>query len=298
MSILVVAAACAENVPAGTGDTQDRLKVVTTIYPLEYFAQRIGSDAVLVVNILPQGAEPHSFEPAAGALRQLAASDVVVANGLGLEPWLEGAIRAMDGSDRVVVRALDESEVTGATDSGEALDPHAWLDPVLAMAMVRNIRDALATADPDRAGTYAANAGTLLEEMAALHQGYVDGLADCRHRTFVTAHAAFGYLAKRYGLEQLAVSGLSPEAVPSPAGLARLADTVQALGLAHVLVEPVTNPSLAETLAREVGLEILTLDPLSSLSDDQDAAGKEYPALMEKNLQVLRTALACERADD
>ena len=294
MSILMIAAACAESVPADTAGVQDRLQVVTTIYPLEYFVQRVGGDAVIVINMLPRGAEPHGFEPAAGALRQLAAADVVVANGLGLEPWLEDAIQAVDGADRVVVRALDESEAGGAMDSGEALDPHAWLDPVLAIALVRNIRDALAMADPDHAGTYADNAVTLLEELAALHQRYVGGLADCRQRTFVTAHAAFGYLAKRYDLEQLAISGLSPEAVSTPAGLAGLADTVRALGLTHVLVEPLTDPSLTETLAREVGLEVLTLDPLSNLSDDQDAEGKDYPSLMEENLQALRTALTCE----
>ena len=272
------------------------VQVATTLYPLEYFAQRVGGELVQVVNLIAPGVEAHDFEPTPGDIRRLKNADVIIYNGAGFEPWMDRAIEAIDGEGRAVVeasRGLADLAPNGADRGDGAPDPHVWLDPPKAVEQVKLIRDALSQMDPDHAGAYVENAASLIEQLELLYQRYRTGLSHCRLRAFVTSHAAFGHLAQRYGLRQVSVSGVSPEVEPSPRDLARLTDTVRDLGIEYVMAEAVVDPRLSETLAREVGADLLTLHPLESLSGDDQRRGETYFSIMEANLDSLRTALEC-----
>ena len=289
VSIGIISVAC------NNGSSDDtKTSVITTIYPLEYFAQRIGGEEVSVVNLLKHGIESHSFEPMPEDIRRLDAADVIIYNGSGFEPWMGRALSAIGNSSgpRLIVEA--SHEWVQENDTAD-IDPHVWLDPLKAMDQVKLIRDALSSANPNGAAEHATNAQNLLTELSSLHQNFIVELADCALDSFVTPHAAFGHLAERYGLEQIPISGLSPEAEPGPTDLARIADTSRELGVSYVMVEPIISTSYAETLAREINAQLLPLHPLESLTLDESKRGDDYFSIMEANLSNLSMALECKK---
>ena len=380
LGALIFTAACGES-----DDASDRLQVVATIYPLGYFAERVGGDRAEVSVLVGSGIEAHGFEPTPSDLLALGDADVIVMNGLGLELWMDGAIDALgDDLTAIVVEAADPTramegevhmhgEAEGAhdeegdhghedgehhdedgehhdedegehhdedgehhdEDEGEhhdeegehhdedeghhdedgehhdedgehhdenghhegeesALDPHMWLSPTLAALQVERIRDAFVSADASNADGYRQRADELIAELNALEQEFADGLDACKHDHFVTSHAAYGYLAAQYGLEQISVAGLSADVVPSPQRLASVTDRVTELQLGHVLVEPVLSDRLAQTVARETGVELLSIHAIASVTDNELEAHGDYFGLMRDNLANLRIALECE----
>jgi zinc transport system substrate-binding protein len=296
---MVVAACGATSGPLG----DDRLAVVTTIYPLEYMTSRIGGDDTEVSVLIGAGVEAHTFEPAPSDVQRLSEARLVVANGLDLEPWLARIVDGMgEESKPVVVEAADIEGFERLEGSDEhedeeghthETDPHVWLDPVLAQKQAERIRDALSEVDPDNAESYADRAQELIDDLAGIHQEYVDGLVGCAHDHFVTTHAAYGHLAKRYGLEQISIAGISAEAEPTPRDLADLTERVESLGLKHVLVEPGIGARLAETVAAEAGLELLPVHQMESVTEQEMADHGDYLGLMRDNLKSLKAALEC-----
>jgi zinc transport system substrate-binding protein len=286
-SIVIISVACNTESSDDTGTS-----VVTTLYPLEYFAQRIGGDKVSVTNLLKPGADSHSFEPTPDDIRKLDAADVIIYNGSGLEPWVGRALSAMgsDSKQRLIIETI--AEWTHENDDVE-IDPHIWLDPLKAIEQVKLIRDSLISTNPEGAATYTANAANLLTELLSLHQAYSNGLVKCTNNQFVASHAAFGHLAERYGIEQIPISGLSPEAEPGPADLARIADAALEMGVNYVMVEPIISAAYAETLAKEINAQLLPLHPLESLTSEESESGEDYFSIMKANLVNLRLALEC-----
>ena len=294
LGLTALTAACAdkENPAASTTDVQSqadsgKMRVVTTLYPLEYFISRIGGDSVEIINPVPPGVEAHDFEPRPDDIRKLNSADLIVYNGSGFEPWIDRALESIDGSERI---AIETSRGLADLASG---DPHIWLDPLKAIEQVNLVRDGMSRADSDRADFYAENAGVLIAELEELHARFQSALAECRLSEFVTSHDAFGYLARRYDLKQVAIAGLSPEAEPLPRDFARLADRIEELEVKYVLVEVIASPRLAEALAREVGAKTLILHPLESLTADESGRGETYFSIMNANLNSLRAALEC-----
>ncbi|MCY3749115.1 MAG: zinc ABC transporter substrate-binding protein [Chloroflexi bacterium] len=403
-SIAMILLALAAFVACGEDADDEGLSVVASIYPLGYFTERIGGEQVAVTVLVKPGVEAHGFEPTASDLRTIGAADLVVMNGLELEPWLERALEALEDSDtRVVLEAADQSlaieglphddhghgeheegehhegegeeheheegehkegegeeheheegehkegegegheheegehkegegegheheegehkegegegheheegehhEEEGEEHEhegdahedeghhhGEELDPHMWLDPVLAVVQVERIRDALINADADNADVFRENAAALISELNALHAEFSQALANCRHDHFVTSHAAYGYLAARYAVEQIPIAGLSLEAEPSPQRLAEITDQVIDLGLGYVLVEPVVAGTLEETIQRETGIELIPIHAIESVTQAELDAHDDYFGLMRDNLASLKLALEC-----
>ena len=285
-----------------TQETYDgvHVTVVATIYPLYHFTKVVGGEAVDVQSAVTSSAEAHSFKPTPGVIRLLADADLVVANGLDLEPWLDRALDALgDDRPRLVVEASDpavarEGEAHDNEEhTGQLIDPHVWLDPVLAMGQAERIRDALMTVDPSGAAGYEARAVAFIRQLGDLNEAFESRLSDCRHRYFVTTHAAYGYLAERFGLEQIAIAGLSPDAEPSARDLASLTEQVSSLDIRYVLVEPSLSSRLAETVASESGLTSLPIHQLGSVTDEELAQHEDYLGLMRDNLESLATALEC-----
>ena len=315
--VLMVTAAC-----GASEDADGRLSVVASIYPLGFFAEQVGGDLAAVSVLVGPGVEAHGFEPTASDLRTIGAADLVVMNGLELEPWLERALEALDeNAEQVVVEAADESQAVeglahdhGGEEEGRAegehrgeegeeheegelqveeLDPHMWLDPVLAITQVERIRDALIEVDADNADVYRANAAAIIDELNKLHAEFTEGLANCKQDHFVTSHAAHAYLAARYGAEQIPITGLSPEAEPSPRQLAEITDRVAELGLGYVLVEPVLSGGLEQTVASEAGIELIPFHAIGSVTEAELKAHGDYFGLMRNNLASLKLALEC-----
>jgi zinc transport system substrate-binding protein len=263
------------------GETGTR--VVAAFYPLAYAAEQAGGSSVSVRNLTPAGAEPHDLELTAGDVKAVRDADLVVYLGGGFMPALE---RAVAGRDRPSLDLLEGIRLaSGGNEDVPPRDLHVWLDPVLYAGMARAVAAALG----DEPGGDA-----LARRLAALDADFRQGLAACRRRQIVTSHDAFGYLARRYGLEQIALQGLSPEAEPSARGIEELVRQVRAAGATTVFFETLVSPELAETVAREAGAGTAVLNPLEGLTDDEAAAGADYFSVMRENLVALRNALDCE----
>jgi zinc transport system substrate-binding protein len=262
----------------GTGSGGGRKLVVAAFYPLAFAAEQVGGPPVDVRNLTPAGAEPHDRELTTGNVRDVDRADLVLYLGDGFMPSLETAVERRRGP------SLDL--LPGAQKTGGALgrDPHVWLDPARYAEIARRIGVALGNAPA---------AARFAQRLDGLDAEYRRGLAQCRRRQVVTSHAAFGYLARRYGLEQVPLQGLSPEAEPSARDIAHLVDLVRQSGATTVFSETLISPKLAQTVAREAGVETALLDPLEGLSESAARDGADYFTVMRANLAALRKALGC-----
>lgn len=297
----VLAVACLSSLAwgCGGGNGSDgaadagKVKVVAGFYPLAEAAGRVGGERVVVTNLTPTGAEPHDLELRASDIDRIEAASVVLYLGRGFQPGIEKAVDRAGGL-AVDLLAPDLGLMQGAPGDAELdADPHVWLDPALLGRMAERVKAALVEADPAGRATYDANAAAYTAEIADLDAAYRQGLADCERRVIVTSHAAFGYLARRYGLTQDAITGLSPESEPDPERLSDLAAKVRADGVTTIFYETLVSPKVAETLARETGAKTAVLDPIEGLSEEQRANGESYTTVMGRNLSALRTALGC-----
>lgn len=277
---LIVLPGCGDGSTASAGQSE-RPDIVTAFYPLQFVASRVGGDRVAVGNLTEPGAEPHDLELTPKQVGELGEADLVVYIE-GFQPAVDEGVEqnAADG------KALEVSSVV--PKQGE--DPHIWLDPTKLATVATAVGDRLARIDPGDADTYRADAERLAAELAALDGEYRSGLANCRYQTFVTSHEAFGYLARRYGLEQVPIAGLSPEAEPSPQQVAAVQKLVRAEGITTAFFETLVSPKLAETIARDTGADTAVLDPIEGIENGSSA---DYFSVMRANLEALRKALSC-----
>lgn len=293
---------------SGAGPTaapSGALTVSTSFYPIQYLAQAIGGEHVAVTSVTPTNVEPHDFELSPKDVTALSASSLVLYVS-GFQPSLDDALAQVSGPavvdlagsvDLVHHDGVEEEHEEGATeaahdhdhDPAAALDPHFWLDPVRMQAAAKAVEAALAQADPAHADDYAANLDTLNATLTDLNTSYSTGLGHCERTTFVTSHAAFGYLADRYGLTQASISGVDPESEPSPAELAEVKKIVESTGTTTIFTEELVSPETAQAVAAETGAQTRVLSPIESAPEDGDYAGT-----MRTNLEELRTALSCQ----
>jgi len=201
-------------------------------------------------------------------------------------------VDAIAAIEEIVEHGDVESDHGGHAHSFE-YDPHVWLDPVLAKQQVVVIRNVLVDADPANAAHYEENTRSYVAELDALDAKIKSELSDCRKDTIVPFHNAFGYVAKRYGFNVFALSGISPESEASAADLKNLVDFVKEHDIKVVFSEDLIDPRLAEVLAQEAGAQVLILSPLEGLSNEEISAGKTYLTKMEENISNLKVALEC-----
>ena len=251
----------------------ERTEVVASFYPLALAAERTAPDAD-VENLTPPGVEPHDLELAPRDVARVRSADVVLYLGRGFQPAIEAAAEGADGT------ALDLLAELGI----EGDDVHVWLDPVGYGDVVRRVAREL-TGDER-------SAGLMLHRLDELDGIYQLGLERCERREIVVSHAAYGFLAEAYGLEEIPIAR-SPGAEATPRDLERIAQLIREHGITTVFVEPLAPPEEAETLARETGAEVAVLDPLEGLTEEQVADGDDYFSVMLANLDALRAALEC-----
>jgi zinc transport system substrate-binding protein len=277
LTLIGLAACGAGSGPAGADGKVD---VVAGFYPLQFAAERIGGDRVAVTNLVQPGAEPHDLELKPSQIIKIAGADLVVYLN-GLQPELDKAV-GQNNRDK----ALDVTKVTPLEDN----DPHVWLDPVRFATITDAVGARLGEVDPEHAADYTSRAKVLREELTKLDDEFAAGLRTCQRHEIVTSHAAFGYLAKRYGLEQIALTGLSPETEPTPLHVAEVARRAREVHATTIFFETLVSPRVAEALATEVGAKTAVLDPIEGL----EAGSKEdYLSVMKANLMALRDALGC-----
>jgi zinc transport system substrate-binding protein len=267
---------------SGSGGASGDPRVVTTVYPISFVVDRVAGDRVDAADLVPGGAEPHDVELSPGQVRTLAEADLVFFVGGGFQPAVEDAVEEIEGE------AVDVLEAADARDEG-GVDPHVWLDPLRLARIAEAVTDRLVTEDPEGAGAYRANLDRLRRELFGLDNELARGLHGCELGEFVTAHRAFGYLAARYDLTEISLSGLDPEAEVSPTRLAEVARMARDLDLSVIFYEELVSPATAETLAAEVGARPEVLSPLESAPEDGD-----YFTVMRRNLDALEEALACD----
>jgi len=306
--VAALAGASLAGCSASSARGNDRLSVVTSFYPLEFAARAIGGTAVDVTDLTPPGVEPHDLELSSDQLDTILDADVALYLGGGFQPAVEAAMQQRS-SDQVsvdVLKALGSAvhaPGVGVAEGNETSDPHVWLDPVLMSRVVDVVVRALDQADPTGgihtpSGTpadlgYGHAAIGIHRALHDLDAQYRAGLANCRSRVIVTTHAAFGYLAARYGLTQVPMTGLSPEGEPDPAHLAQIEDLIRRAGVTTVFTEPLVPADVANTIARETGAKVAVLDPIESLTPAEQAQGDDYFTIMRRNLAALREALGC-----
>ncbi|RKO65616.1 metal ABC transporter substrate-binding protein [Desulfofundulus salinus] len=301
--LLLILSACSTTAASGPPG-EEKIAVVTTVYPLYDFARQVGGDKVEVTRLLPAGAEPHDWEPTPKDMVTLTRAKVFIYNGAGLEPWVQRQLGMLAGKGIKVVeasRGLDLISGTpehghehhkGEEKAGPAgVDPHVWLDPVLAQEMVRHIRDAFIAVDPDNASYYKSRAEEYMAKLQALDREYREAAQSFKSREFVTSHAAFGYLARRYGLQQVSVMGLSPESEPDPARMREIVAFCREHGVKYIFFETLVSSKISETLAQEVGAQTLVLNPIEGLTPEEESRGENYLSIMRQNLANLKIAL-------
>lgn len=280
------------------GAEGDRLRIQASFYPLAWIAEQIGGDAVQVSSLTPPGTEPHDLELSPAAVADLSEADLVVYL-RGFQPAVDEAVGQLDedrkfdaaGSTRLdlTFTAIEEGEE--ATDEAGATDPHFWLDPDKLSEVADDLAERLGQADPRHARDYTTRATTLSNELSALDRDLEAGLGDCRNKEVVTSHDAFGYLAERYGLTQVGITGLTPEDEPTPRQLARVTRFVEEHEVRTIYFESLVPADIAETVAAETGAATAVLDPLEGLSED--SAGDDYIEVMQANLETLRAGQRC-----
>lgn len=274
--------------------TNGKLQVTASFYPLWYFAQQIGGDKADVWNITPAGAEPHDYDPSTQDIARIENGNILILNG-GLEPWGNKINSSLTGKKVIVVIAGQDLLSQKSSENGKTLrDPHVWLDPVLAKREVEKITQGFITADPSNVQYYENNQMQLENKLDQLDSQFKLGLSDCKRKDFITAHTAFSYLAQQYGLKQVAIAGLSPDAEPSAQELAQVVNFAREEQIKYIFFEKLVSPKLSETIANEAGAQILVLDPLEGLDNNDIKSGKNYFTVMRENLSHLQTALSCK----
>lgn len=265
--------------PAASSDP-DTTSVVAAFYPLQYAAQAVGGDTVSVSTLTESGVEPHDLELTAAQVAEIAQAEVVLYI-KGFQPAVDEAVAQQAGD-----RAIDVA--AGLTRLGS--DPHVWLAPSNMAAIGKLVADRLSQIDPGSAATLESNAQSLTAEMAALDSEYKSGLAVCRLTDLVVSHEAFAYLAAAYGLTQVGISGLSPEAEPSPARMKEVADLVRSKGITTIYYETLVDPKVAQTIADETGATAAVLDPLEGLAPN---SASDYLSVMQQNLTTIEKGQGC-----
>lgn len=267
-----------------------KLIVVSSILPIDEFVKKIGGDMIESSLVLPAGIEPHDFDPTINQIQTIGSADVLVYNGLGIENWLTkiDLPHKIDASNGIHASYSDRRNMT--------LDPHVWMDPVLAKKQVENIRDGLISIDPTNSDTYNSNAKSFLAELDELDRSIRSELESCKKKDFISFHNSFSYFAKRYGLTQHSISESGPEAEVTPARLAEVINVAKNLGINVIYTEELMDPRYAQVIAQEIpNGKVLVLSPIEGLTKSEQISGIGYIDKMHEDIKNLSMGLECSQ---
>ena len=301
LGLLLVTAACGSTsgTPPAAGQP-GQLNIVVAFYPFQFVAERLAGPFGAVQNLTEPGAEPHDVELSPRQVADIAGADLVIYE-QSFQPAVDAAVE-QEGGDHVLdtatvvpLQPLDEGQHhSESAEDGHGhgeLDPHVWLDPRNVASIAAAVAARLVEADPAHRTDFEANLAALTADLTNLDHDFTLGLETCARREFITSHAAFGYLARHYRLEQIAIGGLSPEAEPSPARIAEVHDQAREHQITTIFYETLVSPAVAESIAGDLGLRTDVLDPIEGITDQ--SRGSDYVAVMRSNLAALQRANEC-----
>jgi len=286
----------------------ERFSIVTTIFPLKEFAQAVGGERVSVHLLLPPGAEPHTWDPRPSDIVKLSHADVFIYIGAEMEPWIHGILKSLDNPTLQIIEAshaIPLISTNKAHHHGEhshkeelthgGVDPHIWLNFEYDQKTVDNISSAFSKKDPEGAEYYRKNAEEYKEKLKNLDLKFKKELRICECKAFILgSHAAFAYMAKRYGLQQISLYGVSPNSEPTPKKMAEVIALAKKYQVRAIYFEELVSDKLAKAIAKEVGAKTLVLNPGANLTKTQIESGVTFLSLMEKNLENLKYGLICQ----
>jgi zinc transport system substrate-binding protein len=308
MSIVGCSSNTASNGEKAENSKEDQLIIYTTIFPLQYFTKKIGGDHVLVESVFPPNADAHTYEPTTKQMVKMAEADLFIYTGIGLEGFAEKAHETLETENVKVIKAGDGIELIKSKDEDEHadkhedehtdehthhddLDPHVWLDPVLAVQLAENIKNALVELKPEAKKDFEENFEQLKEQLNDLDQQFKDVVQNAERSEIVVSHAAYGYWENRYGILQIYISGLSPTSEPSQKELAEIIEFAKKHNIKYVIFEQNVSNNIANIVQSELGAEALTLHNLESITEEEMKNGEDYFSLMKQNLETLKKAL-------
>jgi len=320
MAISLSLVACSSNetktTATDTGKT-DKLKIFTTIYPFQYFTERIGGDYVTTENIVPPGSDAHSVEVTQRKMVEVAESDAFIHSGTGLESYADSVANAMEGEKVKIVNATNNVNLLGSEEvhkeeeeehhdehqkeetrdshheHGEDMDvdPHIWLDPIRSIKVAENIKNALIELSPENKEQFEENFTLLKSDLEKLDAEFKEMVAASKTKTFIVSHSAYGYWEDTYGLEQVGINGLSPTDDPSQSQLVEIINLVKENNLKHIFFESNLTSKVALTVKKETNTNSLTLHNLESITDEDVKENKDYFILMRENIKALKQGL-------
>ena len=292
-----------------------KIKIVTTVFPLMEFAKAVCGKRSEVYLLLPPGAEVHTWKPRPSDIIKLSTADVFIYIGANLEPWAHDLLESVRG-ERLRILEMSQGlpnlkgrkpaehegeaheaspmERHGEHQDHEDLDPHIWLDFEIDQVIVDRIAACISEVMPDQAAEFKLNAERCKQKLQKLHEEYKAGLKNCQNRTLILGgHAAFGYLARQYDLHQVSLYGLSPDSKPTPRTLVEVVEMAKSHSVECIFFETAVSNDLARVLAKEIGARTLVLNPGATLSREELDSGMSFFDIMEKNLENLRYGLGC-----
>ena len=277
-------------------NSEGKIKIYTSIYPLYDFAKKVGGDKVDVTNLVPAGTEPHEWEISTSDIVNLEKADMLIYNGAGIENWTDKVISTLENKDISYVKTSEGLDIhkIGKKDSQEdnkhshgSYDPHTWLSIKNAKQEMENIKNALVKYDPDNADYYEDNYEKYAKKFDELDKKYSNTLGPIKNKTIIVAHEAFGYLCEEYDINQEGIEGLTPDSEPDPARMRQIIKFAKKNNVKTIFFEELVSPKVAQTIAKEINAKTEVLNPLEGLSEEQINNGEDYFSVMEKNLEVL-----------
>ncbi|MFL6027609.1 MAG: metal ABC transporter substrate-binding protein [Friedmanniella sp.] len=309
-ALLLVAGCGGAGTATGSSAKQPgQLSIVTAFYPFAFVAERVAGSHALVTTLTQPGAEPHDVELTPRQVGSLSVADLVVYE-RGFQPAVDQAVDQSGASAVLDTATVVPLEPLGTTpdphedghghghehghDDGHddgALDPHIWLDPTNLARIATDLAGRLSAMDGEHAADYRANAARLGRDLGGLDAEFRRGLAHCSRTEFITTHAAFGYLARRYALTQVGITGLNPDTEPSPSRIAQIQREATSRGVTTIFTETLISPAIARSIAGDLGLVTDVLDPVEGITSA--SRGQDYLAVMRSNLSALEKANGC-----
>jgi zinc transport system substrate-binding protein len=296
--IIIVAVAATAGVyiltQQSTPQTDTKLNVIATFYPLADFAQNVGGDKVTVSILVPETVDVHDFEPTPSSISAVSTADVLIYNGVGLEPWIANIVTASDNPDLIQVdtsQGITLMPVMQQFQNNDmTYDPHIWLNPVDAQQQVRNILKGLIQVDPANSEYFTQNANTYIAKLDALNQQAINATSNTATSRFVTFHEAFVYFANQYNITQVPILGPFEEE-PSASDIQNVIDAIHQYGLRYVGYESLENPAISQSIGTQTNATLIEMNPIEGLTDEQKTAGDNYITLMQRNIENIHLAL-------
>ncbi|HEM2541222.1 TPA: zinc ABC transporter substrate-binding protein AdcA [Streptococcus suis] len=291
-----------------TASEDGKLNIVTTFYPVYEFTKQVAGDEANVDLLVKAGTEVHGYEPSAKDIARIQEANAFVYENENMETWVHDVEKSLDTTKVNVISATEGMLLLPGSEEGEdhdhskeghshAYDPHVWLSPERAITLVENIRDSLVAKYPEKKDAFETNAAAYIEKLDALDAKYSETLSAAKQKYFVTQHTAFAYLALDYGLKQVSITGVAADEDPTPSRLAELTEYINKYGIKYIYFEENASKSVAETLAKETGVQLDVLNPLESLTDEDMKNGKDYISVMEDNLTALEKTTSQEGSE-